>query len=400
MHEGESVMRVFRAMLVVVAALAMTAAAAQDTVEIVIGGQIVARVRDKGPYDSLAKRAAKIDQRIDEVISYEDTQNPKVKVKQVEGVWHVFCGDRPILGVYPADATAQNIEAKALAALWMRQVKEALPKSTPVSKLPPAPAGTEGAVTPVPRVPSASEDETPTGVRAATSGDTDEPSTAHVTAAPGASTEPTGATVPVTPAPQPGGLGKTPRSAALLLLLDALNSVRALTEDEYLAGRDRLASNLLENLEPFMAEVREEGVTAGTPEPPRPIIVEAPPSPTTGETTPEAPPSVPTVPTVPTAPTVPTVPTVSEGTGETTPEATPGVDPSRVKVPQKERIGRKFKAAEQPYADLRAAGGPTLAKVTELLREARRAFFTAEDFDTAEARVDEALTLMGVPIPD
>ncbi len=393
-------MRVSRAMVFVVAALAVTAAAAQETVEIVIGGQIVARIRDKGPYDSLAARAAKVDQRIDDVISYEDTQNPKVKVQQVEGIWNVFCGDRPILGVYPADAEAQNIDAKSLAAIWMRQIKLALPDATPVSKLPPTPASADTGVTPVPRMPTASETtHPPTGVRPATVADTGEPSTAHVTAAPGTSTTPTGETVPVTPAVQPAEPGKTPRSAALLLLLDTFNSVRLLTEEEYLAGRDRLASNLLVNLEPFMAEVREQGVASGTPQPLRPITVETPTPqpPTTGTATPEAPP---TIPTVPTAPTVPTVPAVAEGTGEAAPEVPPGVDPSRVKVPQKERIGRKFKAAEKPYADLRASGGPQLAKVTQLLKEARQAFFTAEDFDTAEARMDEALTTMGVPIPD
>lgn len=394
-------MRVLRAMLFVVAALAVSVAAAQDTVEIVIGGQIVARIRDKGPYDSLAARAAKVDQRIDDVISYEDTQNPKVKVKEVDGIWHVFCGDRPILGVYPADAKAQSIDAKGLAAIWMRQIKLALPKATPVSKLPPTAAAATGGVTPAPRVPRAPENEQPAGVRAATPGDTGEPATAHVTPAPTTSTRPTGDTVPgAAPAGEPTEPSKTPRTAALLLLFDSFRVVRALTEEEYLAGRDGLASNLLANLEPFMAEVRESGLAAGTPQPPRPIVVESPTPPApdeTGTVTAEAPPTIPTVPTVPT---VPTIPTASEDTGASAPEAPPGVDPSRAKVPQKERIGRKFKAAEKPYADLRASGGPALEQVTQLLKEARRAFFTAADFDTAEAKVDEALTVMGVPIPD
>ena len=383
-------MRVFRAMLVVVAALVVGAVVAQESVEIVIGGQIVARVRDKGPYDSLASRAAKIDQRIDDVISYEDTQNPKVKVREVDGVHTVFCGERAVIGVYAGDAAAQSIEPKALAAIWMRQIRLALPKATPVSRLPVTPTSGETPTTPVPRVPTASETTgaPPTGVRPAIPDN--EPSTAHRPPTPGASTTPTGDTVPgTTTAVQPAEPSKTPRSAALLLLLDAFNSVRALTEDEYLAGRDRLASNLLGNLEPFMAEVREQGTIADTPRPPRPITVEPPTVPT-----------VPTIPTGPTPPTVPTVPTVPEVGTATTPEVPPGVDPSRVRVPQKERIGRKFKAAEKPYAELRATGGPDLATVTQFLREARKAFFTTEDFDTAEAKVDEALTTMGVPIPD
>jgi hypothetical protein len=188
----------------------------------------------------------------------------------------------------------------------------------------------------------------------------------------------------------------------MLLLLDAFNSVRALAEDEYLGGRDRLASNLLENLEPFMRTVRETGVTAGTPEPPRPPIEVVPPKPPTETVKPPTPPSTPPKPPTPpetTGPRVPTVPTApaTGGVKPPTPVHATG-DASTVRVPQKQRIKRKFEAAAQPFQALKNAGDPKADQVSQLLRESRDAH-TAGDFDVSEAKVDEALRLMGVPIP-
>jgi hypothetical protein len=74
-----------------------------------------------------------------------------------------------------------------------------------------------------------------------------------------------------------------------------------------------------------------------------------------------------------------------------------GADTAR--VPQKQRIKRKFAAAEQPFMALKNAGDPKADEVSGLLKESRDAF-TNGDFDTSETKIDQALRLMGVPIPN
>lgn len=288
--------------------------------------------------------------------------------------------------------------------MWAANIKTALPRATPVTKLPAVPSKPGGgAVTPAPgpRVPTV-----PTVPTVSVPGPVvEKPPVAEnppgpTTSGPGpvtdtlppplaTSTAPTGETVPEpkeTVVPEPSG---TPRSAAMLLLLDAFNSVRALSEDEYLNGRDGLASNLLENLEPFMRTVRETGVSTGQPEPKRPPIEVLPPKPPI--TPPKPPPTTtgPRVPTIPTGPTTGTVkpPTLVHPTG----------DASTARVPQKQRIKRKFDAATQPFLALRNTGDPKADQVSQLLKESRDAN-TGGDFDLAETKVDEALRLMGVPI--
>jgi len=401
-------MRGLRTAVSVAAVLAASAVWAQQSVDVVIAGRIVARIRDKGAYASLAERATKIDQRIADVISFEDTQKPQVSLKRVGGLYHVFVGKRDVIAVFPADAKPQKIDPKALAAIWMKNIKTALPFATPVTKLKYAGAGKPPLTPPktggsLPIVPHPGGTKPPSGsvTPAGLPAPGTEPGTEMVTQAPGANTTPTGETVPAaTATSQPPEPKATPRSAALLLLLDAFNSVRVLDENEYLSGRDRLAGNLLENLEPYMGEARTQGVTTGTPQPPRPIQIVQPPKPPSVAGTQPKPPTVTPKPTGPSVPAVPTGPSVTS----TKPGVTPGPKPPKpgdaayVKVPQKQRIQRKFTAAAGPYDQLKQSGGGSLAQVSDLLKQSRAAY-AAGDFDTSEAEVDQALQLMGVPIP-
>ena len=231
------------------------------------------------------------------------------------------------------------------------------------------------------------------------------PVTGRAPQTPGVSTTPAGAG----PARPEGGEklpepAKTPRSAALLLLFDAFQNVRALSEEEYLAGRDGLASNLLANLEPFMQEARSTGEAAGTPQPPRPPLIEVVPrepaiTPPKPPVLPPKPPTPVVTPGVPRIPSVPSAPTVPAGGGAVKPAPTaPAAGSSTNRVPQKQRIGRKFAAAEQPFLALKTNNDPKAEEAATLLADSRKAF-AAGDFDTSEAKVDEALRLMGVPIP-
>ncbi len=391
-------MRLVRTLLLAAAALAVGSVYAQEPID--IGGMTVARIREKGPYDSVAARLSQIDKWVADVISYENTNSPKLSLARKNGILYVWCGKRQVIDIFPADAAASNTTELALGQMWMKNIKLALPRSTPVSRLP-ARTPAAGQTPPLP-TPLASGAPTVPGTVASNEG---EPSTGLSPQTPGASTQPTGEALPPTPANETlPGPEKTPRSAAMLMVLEALNMARVLPEDEYLAGRDALASNLLENLEPFMVQVRSEGEAAGLAQPPRPPITTVTPTPpvtpTVTVTTPLPPAGgtggsvVPRVPTVPTSPSVPT------GAGvKPAPPAPATGDPNTARVPQKQRIKRKFTAAQEPFWALKNAGDPKADDVAQLLSESRSAS-TNGDFDTSEAKVDEALRLMGVPIPD
>lgn len=398
--------------LCIAALLLMAASSVLAQESIVIGGQVVARIRHKGRFESVAARVAQIDKWIADVISYENTQNPRLSLARKNGILHIYVANRPIIDIYPADAAALNTTEMALARSWLKNIKAALPKATPVSRLPARPTTAETRPPTIPIIPVAPESGAVRNTGTAAPVVATEAVTEASPVSPDASRTPTGDIVPPEPEealPQPK---KTPRSAALLMILEAMNVARALTEQEYLEGRDRLAANLLENLEPFMTEARAEGEAAGQPEPPRPPLIQTtaptPPSVSTESERP-APPAgqlppatgtggavVPRVPTVPSGPSVPQSPSgatvkPATATGKTG-------DPSMARVPQKQRIKRKFDAAAKPFYDLKNAGDPTAAQVEELLRAARAAH-TQGDFDASEAKVDEALRLMGVPIP-
>ena len=123
-------MRLTRVLVVMCVLLAVGLASAQEAKDIVIAGTIVARVRDRGAFESLAVRAAKVDHRISDVISNEDTQNPKVWMQVDEGVPTLYVGDTKVIGVYSGDAEPQGITARQLAGIWMKNIKTALPKDS------------------------------------------------------------------------------------------------------------------------------------------------------------------------------------------------------------------------------------------------------------------------------
>ena len=387
-------MRPIRGLVLALIPLTIGAVYAQEPID--IGGMTVARIREKGSYDSVTARISQIDKWVADVISYEDTQNPKLSMARKNGVLRIYCAKRPVIDIYPADAAASNTTEMALAQIWLKNIKQALPRATPVSRLPARPPKPGEA--PAPPTPGgASLPAVPTGVTPAIGG----PVTGLSAQTPGASTKPTGEIVPTTEEPPLPTPTKTPRSSALLMVLETLNVVRALPEEEYLEGRDRLASNLIENLEPFMAQARDAGEASGTPQPPRPPLVIEPVTPK-----PSAPPKPsPTgagpgnIPRVPTVPSVPSVPSTPPGAAVRHAPAAPTTgDANTARVPQKQRLKRKFAAAEQPFLALKNAGDPKAEDAAQLLKESRDAY-TDGDFDTSETKIDEALRLMGVAIP-
>ena len=60
-----------------------------------------------------------------------------------------------VIDIFPADAAASNTTELALGQMWMKNLKEALPRSTPMSRLPARAPGAGGTPPPpAPHVPS------------------------------------------------------------------------------------------------------------------------------------------------------------------------------------------------------------------------------------------------------
>ncbi len=308
---------------------------AQESDAIYIANGVVARIRTAGPYESIYQRSAAIDQAIAEVISTQDTQNPEVRVAMKDGKWSVYSGPVRIISVYPEEAEANGIAAKALAQIWAKNIKTRLPLSTPKSRMP------AGAILPEVEIyplPPAATTEAPTG--------------------------------------EAGASSNMSRSAALLLTIDAFNVTRALSEEDYLSRREQIARSLLKNLRPFM------GVEGAVIEAPA-----VPAEPITGreEVGPPAPPPV--------QEPEPAAPEVSVET-IAIPPSQEG-DPAYAKVPQKNRIKTKFALLQDPYLELVTSDPEAAASIGGLLKAARAAR-AAEKFDECESYLDHAIQLLGI----
>ncbi len=330
---------------------------AQETADICIANGVVARIRDRGPYESVAKRMAAIDKAIVDVISNQDSEHPQVSLKQKDDIWTVYCWDAPVIRVYKAEAEANNLTEKQLGMIWVKNFRERLPLATPVSKMDDPFGGAK-------LKPAEKPAEKPIEMAATAS-----------------------ATVPTMTADS----GPIPQSAALLLIIDALRISRALTEDEWIDKREQIARNLLDNMTRFLSGQPLQAATE--PVKPEPAVPVSPPTTVIGEETkPEPSTGAPTASTE-TKPEPETTAATTTTTGSATEEYTG--DPSYARVPQKERIGRKFDALKEPYQKLRADDPDAAKAVGKLLKASRQSFATG-DFDASEQSVDEALTALGM----
>jgi len=189
-----------------------------------------------------------------------------------------------------------------------------------------------------------------------------------------------------------------PRNASLLLILDAFNVARNLSQEDYIAKRDEVASNLLANLASFM------GDGSGAAAKPNPPLV-----PATGPTAPSAV-HVPTGTTGPTGvsptpkPLIATPkPKPATGTGVTVPKPPPtgpviAAGDAGSKTSQKNRIRAKINSCQAPLEALQTSDPATAAQVGDLLKACRTAF-AAKNYDVAEEYVDHAIQLMSPPSP-
>ncbi len=362
-------------------------AVAQDGANIMVGDQIVARVRDAGTYESIEARAAAIHQAIQTACAQNNPATAEVSLKQVDELWTVFIGETRIMSVLPAEVAANGMaSAPVLGGVWVDKFKQALPGMGNVAVLDlSSPLGDQPATTtPEPATP-------PTPAPAPTD-------TAEVLE------------IPVEGPTQPSVAAA---QGARLLIIDAFNKTRSMDEDTYLRSREQTASGLLDNLlrvwsggqhgspdEPELA-VPETGVstisvlpgdTTATP-PATTTVEEIPLGPSTGTVTVvDSGPAAPPVTTTTTTTTVTPPVTTSD---ETVSADIPSGDPSYARVPQKQRIGKKFAAARDPYLQLKATDAEAAKQVNAFLSAARREF-SAKSFDLSEEYLDGALKMLGV----
>ncbi|HUS81257.1 MAG TPA: hypothetical protein VM283_08310 [Armatimonadota bacterium] len=369
--------------LIALALGATVAAVAQDGVDIKVGNEIVARVRDTGQYGSVQARAEAINQAIGEALEGQDPAALEVSLKQVDGLWTVFIADKRIMSVLPAEAEANGMAPHVLGSIWVEKFKQALPS-----------AQTGGTVTVV-DLGNPLGDQPVTGTPTPTTTPTTTPATTGNVEV---------LEVPVEgPTPATGGAPAQPTVAAAqgarLLIIDAFNKIRAMPEDSYVRAREEKAGELLDNLLRVVS-----GGEMGAPEEPAVAV------PDTGVgTITVGPPETATPPSTTTIEEIPLGPTTPSGTGTTTggeitgsPESIaeiyagiPEGDPTYAKVPQKRRIGKKFEAGTGPYLALKQSDPDGAKAVGELLGAARTQF-AAGNFDVAEEYLDGALRMLGV----
>ncbi|MGM0492548.1 MAG: hypothetical protein ACQER1_06375 [Armatimonadota bacterium] len=409
--------------------------AAQEAADIMIGDEIVARVREAGSYESVEHRAAAIDEKINEVLAATDDPGTLgVSLEQVDGLWTIMIDDMEIMGVYPAEAEANAMSPEMLGASWVRRFKDALPGATgaPVTEIgetdeaaePEEGAQPEEETEPVEPLTIADEpviSSPTTGDESA--GDTETPTEAAETpteaaetpteAAPATEAEVTEAEDVVQILEIPEETVDEPEEivagqGARLLMLEAFNKARELPEDDYLVRREAMANELFDNLVQVMTGGRVTGriedngtappaVEEGLETPPT-MVEEVETTPTEEEPTIDTGPvAVETEPTTTGPATVGEVPSFemsSEARAKINAQI-PEDDPSYANVAQKVAIKAKFRAASEAYREVAGSDPAVAAQAREVLTAARRAN-TDGDFDSAERYLDTGLGLLGV----
>lgn len=378
---------------------------AQETADIVVGGEVVARVREKGPYPSVEARAAAVDDAINDVLAgCPDPAALEVTLEQIDGLWTVLIAGKKIVSVYPAEAEANGMAPEVLGAIWVRRFRDALPRATTATVTEISGPTTPGPVdaAPIEEEPVAATTPPAAPAPEHTLSPLEEPTT-------GAATNVGPPVVEVIELPMDESRPETLVSgqAARLLILQAMNQARDLSEDDYLARREAMAEELFDDI----VQVLTGGKAHGTLSPP-----ETPPSPPTVPPLPSAPTATASTTTAPppASTTAGTVTSAGTGASSTTTPATapegyalsaagrakieaaiPAGDPSYANVVAKVVVKAKFKAAGDAYAQAHAGDPTTAAQAGELLTAARRAM-TEGDYATSEGYLDAALRLLGV----
>jgi len=125
---------------------------AQDYVEVRVADAVVARIRAAGEATSLLERAALIDGRLTDIISYERCNPPAVRIKEEQGLPSIYVGARLLMRVYPQDAAPNGCTPLALAETWKANLLKWLPHAPSVAARPQAATANQDSPTADPQI--------------------------------------------------------------------------------------------------------------------------------------------------------------------------------------------------------------------------------------------------------
>ncbi len=114
----------------VIAVSAYPAAAAMG--DVVVGGMLILRVRAEAGGMSIEQRAVLVEQRITNALSRGRPTAETITVRTVNAQPAIFVGDILIITVDANHARLNSTTQQALAEIWLRNLREALPKAFPL----------------------------------------------------------------------------------------------------------------------------------------------------------------------------------------------------------------------------------------------------------------------------
>ncbi|HEV8338955.1 MAG TPA: hypothetical protein VGR25_04775 [bacterium] len=116
--------------LALVVGLAHPAAAAMG--DVVVGGMLILRVRAEAGGMSIEQRAVLVEQRITNALSRGRPSVETITIRTVNAQPGIFVGDILIITVDANHARLNGTTQQALAEIWLRNLREALPKAFPL----------------------------------------------------------------------------------------------------------------------------------------------------------------------------------------------------------------------------------------------------------------------------
>jgi hypothetical protein len=120
---------------------------AEDKGTLSLDDYIYLRVRVPAAGFGIRDRRVLLDQRLVYVLSYGNTEMPKVHVGSIHGKPTIYVGDVRFITVYPQDARANNTTMDGLARVWAKRIYAGIrsngpgfgrPASAPTAPLPEA----------------------------------------------------------------------------------------------------------------------------------------------------------------------------------------------------------------------------------------------------------------------
>ncbi|MFQ6097424.1 MAG: hypothetical protein ACE5O2_06800 [Armatimonadota bacterium] len=120
-------MRTFLAILVGVVVSSLVpgralAQVAEDKGILALDNYVYLRIRVPAAGFGIRDRRVLLEQRLVHILSYENTEMPKVRIGDVRGKPTIYVDDVKFVTVYPQDAKANNTSMKALAEVWAKRI--------------------------------------------------------------------------------------------------------------------------------------------------------------------------------------------------------------------------------------------------------------------------------------